>query len=421
MDIKRSGYRDKWASMEILGIFALVIVSSVTMSTMILLDDEDPANDGFNLSIDPMTRYVEVNGTALYNISLIADDEFNGTVELTVLDCYDGVISSLDTELIEPGEVAVLSLTPLCQGSFKREIIATSGGSEDKATVFLIADNDVEKDDELFILKARPRFRETDVNGTATYNLSLITSPRFEGTVKLTVLDCYDGVISTLDSEEIGPNETVMLELSPMFGGSFRREIVGESGIFQDLVTVFLEVRDGKKLDPADTDDKMPDSLIPDGDNNGEMTVEDPDDGGVGSDINRQSEGMPDAPDQQVEDEGPDETENDDEVDLPEEEGSFYLLADPVISYTTLNEKVTYTISLIVEDGVNQTVQLRVLDCFDGVLSSLSSTTICTGETVQLELTPMIEGSFRREIIGELDGVAISLVVFLEVNGDESP
>jgi hypothetical protein len=99
--------------------------------TIDVRSDEDTQNTGsFRMVAEPWIQTTSINVPAYYEISLETGDDFQGEVELEVLDCYDGVLSVLKPESIGANETAVLILTPLCPGEFTRSITGTNDDFE---------------------------------------------------------------------------------------------------------------------------------------------------------------------------------------------------------------------------------------------------------------------------------------------------
>jgi len=116
--------------------------------TLDVKGDENSKNSGsFKLVADPWTQTTDINVPVSYEISLETGDDYQGEVDLEVLDCYDGVLSVLRPEKIGANETAILVLTPLCPGEFKRSITGTNDDFEICIMVtLLVKDRDCYED-----------------------------------------------------------------------------------------------------------------------------------------------------------------------------------------------------------------------------------------------------------------------------------
>lgn len=103
--------------------------------TLSVKDEEDPGD--FSLAARPETRTVFPYELALYEITIEAGEDFDGLVELTVLDAFDGVISCITPSKITVGEKAVLTLYGMFPGDFTRIVIGTCGERSSEVEVEL--------------------------------------------------------------------------------------------------------------------------------------------------------------------------------------------------------------------------------------------------------------------------------------------
>ena len=99
----------------------------------------------------------------------------------------------------------------------------------------------------------------------------------------------------------------------------------------------------------------------------------------------------------------------------------YQLTADPVHQNTTVNQNVTYEIGVSSNIYLYEPVHLNVLDMYDGVISSIEPKVIYPGDKAVLELTPMCEGEFFREIVGKSAHSTSRVRVTLSVGEEEEP
>lgn len=233
------------AAMMIVAISALVASSAV----IIAVDDEiiqDPESTGlkqFHLEAEPPHQNGTVKEAVEFEIHLCPHIYLYAPCYLKVLDLYDGVVSSIEPDVIYPDEVAILTLYSNVEGDFHRDIVGIFHGSKDvvRVTVTFKDDKPDENTGE-FDLVADPESQSTHVNTPAVYQLTIDPSEEFKGYVDLEVLDMFDGVISTIFPDRITLGETAYLTLTPMIAGEFHRDIVASNDDFEVTIKVLLDV-----------------------------------------------------------------------------------------------------------------------------------------------------------------------------------
>jgi hypothetical protein len=232
------------AAVSILGASSAVIIG-VEESGIMDWNDTNCLQPYFHLKAEPLHRNATVNENVTYEISMVPHIYLYAPCYLTVLDMYDGVMSSLEPNVIYPDEVAILELRSIGIGYFFREVVGTFNGQEDRVTVTLtVIDEEVSPGSGEFELKVEPASQTVEIKRPASYSIFIEPGEDFNGKVELEVLDCYDGVISILKPEMISAEENAVLVLTPMFSGEFSRIIVARNEDNQRSIQVFLTVKD---------------------------------------------------------------------------------------------------------------------------------------------------------------------------------
>jgi hypothetical protein len=227
----------------VMAMISVAATSSVVMIGMEIADSskEDEILDPFfHMRAEPMHQDATTYETVNYTIWFDTEIYLYTPIQLHVEDMFDGVISDIYPTTIYPGENATLELTAILEGDFFREVVGTYQGLKDKVRVTLsVEDGSVPGE---FSLSARPEERTVFPNELALFEITLDSDKDFQGSVELTVLDAYDGVISCIYPSEIAAGEKAILGLYGMFPGDFTRTILGTCGERTSEVQVELHV-----------------------------------------------------------------------------------------------------------------------------------------------------------------------------------
>lgn len=236
-------------------LIAITAISLLTSSAVIISVEEGYFSEReridclkcFHLEAEPVHRNSSVNENVTYQITLATHIYLYAPCYLTVLDMFDGVVSSIEPNVIYPGDVATLELTAMFEGDFIREVVGTYNHQTDSVKVTLKAEDDESQiGTGKFELIAEPTSQTVNENRPATYSISIEPGEDFQGKIELEVLDCFDGVISVIRPEIIGPDETAVLVLTPMISGEFSRIVIGKNNDCEESIEVFLTVHDRK-------------------------------------------------------------------------------------------------------------------------------------------------------------------------------
>ena len=125
------------AAMVIVAISALVASSAV----IIAIDEgiiQDPENTGlaqFHLEAEPTHQNGSIKEAIEFEIHLCPHIYLYAPCYLRVLDMYDGMVSSIEPDVIYPDEVAILTLYSNVEGDFHRDIVGIFHGSKDTVRV----------------------------------------------------------------------------------------------------------------------------------------------------------------------------------------------------------------------------------------------------------------------------------------------
>jgi hypothetical protein len=230
-------------AVAVIAVISVVAASSVVIMGMGIADtvrDDEITDLFFYMKAEPMHRNASMYETVNYKIWFDTDIYLYSPIQLHAEDMYDGVISDIYPTTIYPGENATLELTAVCEGDFFRDVIGTYKGLQDEVRVTLSVAE--EKDPGEFSLAARPDEQTVFPYELALYEITIDADEGFDGSVELTVLDAFDGVISYITPSKITTGEKAVLGLYGMFPGDFTRIIVGTCGERTSDIEVELHV-----------------------------------------------------------------------------------------------------------------------------------------------------------------------------------
>jgi hypothetical protein len=245
MDMKR---REMFGISLPVAIAVIAVISVAAASSVVIIELEradTTREDGimdpfFHMKAEPIHQNASIQETVQYRIWFDTEIYLYTPIQLHVEDMFDGVISDIYPTTIYPGENATLELTAICEGDFFREVVGSYKGLKDDVRVTLSASEDLDPGE--FSLAVRPGERTVFPHEIALFEITVKAGEEFEGSVKLEVLDAYDGVISHITPSVIKPGEKALLALYGMFPGDFTRKVIGTCGERTSEVEVELHV-----------------------------------------------------------------------------------------------------------------------------------------------------------------------------------
>ena len=126
-------------------VMVVTVAAIIITSTAVIMEEcrerarsyDNVLHPFFHLSAEPVHQNSALDELVAFEINAVPHIYLYEPCRLTVLDMYDGVHSSIEPDVICPGDVAILTVKGTIVGEFFREVVGVHHGQTDSVMVTL--------------------------------------------------------------------------------------------------------------------------------------------------------------------------------------------------------------------------------------------------------------------------------------------